>query len=421
MQTKISIFDPVEKTEVHTLPNGMRIAIYHDKTVNFAHLNLVIFAGSYHDEPSKVGTAHFLEHVLFQSHPFVSPKKIDNFFSENYALWGNGMTSLYHSNYFCKAHATNLEKPLGYLLNLAFKPEWNGFRKEKKIIEQEMLDGRPKEILAMEKEHRSFLMKGQPYGYPYDHRPLGYPETFSKITKNDLIHFHQRYYNPSNAILIIVGNATIESVSSVLPEWFSSLDRKPIISHLKDPNCFEKTSLDYCLPISELNLPKNNYLRFDQQIIYKSDWKKIFIDVVSEKIYKILRGKRKQIYSMGKETEHLGKLRINTLTIQSTKLEHHMLSPFVDSMWNLNRQDIKIIDSVKRELEIRYALAQYSLADIEDQLLGYFCKHGDVDIAKNNQEYLEKVIGASFVEIKDYLIAIKNSNPMINFSVDTRK
>lgn len=422
MQTKINIFDPVEKTEVHTLPNGMRIAIYHDKTVNFTHLNLMILAGSYCDEPSKVGTAHFLEHVLFESHPSVPPKKIDAFFSENYGIWGNGVTSLCRSNYFCKALATSLEKPLSYLLDLAFRPKWNGFLKEKKIIQQEMSEGRPKEILEIEKKHRNFLMKGQPYAYPYDYRPLGYPETFSKITENDLIDFHEKYYHPSNAILIVVGNATIESITAVLPEWFSSSEKKSVISLIKKPKPFAKTFLDYSIPISSLGLPQNNYLRFEQQFIYKENWKKIFFDVVNEKIYKNLREKKKQIYSMNKGTDHLGKLRISTLTIQSTKLEHQNLSPLVDSMWNLdNKQDVKLIDALKRELEIRFALAQYSLDDIADQLVGFFCKHDNLNIRITNQEYLDIVVGASFTEIKDYLIAVKNSNPVINFSVDTRK
>jgi zinc protease len=58
-----------------------------------------------------------------------------------------------------------------------------------------------------------------PYGRPED----GHMETISRITRDDLVAFHDAYYGPSNMVLVLVGSVTpeesIELVEGSLGDW----------------------------------------------------------------------------------------------------------------------------------------------------------------------------------------------------------
>jgi zinc protease len=65
----------------------------------------------------------------------------------------------------------------------------------------------------------ALLYAGHPYSRPED----GYPETVAAITREDLIHFHERFYGPKGMVVIVVGGLepqiAVDQVASYLSGW----------------------------------------------------------------------------------------------------------------------------------------------------------------------------------------------------------
>src|SRR5579883_1284696 len=60
------------------------------------------------------------------------------------------------------------------------------------------------------------------WGTPYSHPADGVEESIRRLTHTDLRAFHARYYRPSNAILIAVGDLSPERAMSLARKFFGS-------------------------------------------------------------------------------------------------------------------------------------------------------------------------------------------------------
>ncbi|MBN2005565.1 MAG: insulinase family protein [Anaerolineae bacterium] len=62
-----------------------------------------------------------------------------------------------------------------------------------------------------------------PETHPYHWNPLGYPETIGKITRDDLAQFHERYFAPQGATLVVVGavktQEAVQAIGDIFGNW----------------------------------------------------------------------------------------------------------------------------------------------------------------------------------------------------------
>ena len=63
---------------------------------------------------------------------------------------------------------------------------------------------------------------------PYEHSPLGTRPSFDKTTGADLRKFHNTWYAPNNAILVIVGNVEPQTVLAQVKKVFGEIPAKPL-------------------------------------------------------------------------------------------------------------------------------------------------------------------------------------------------
>src|SRR5712675_1466988 len=87
----------VEGVTEYRLPNGLKILLIPDRSIDTITVNVTYLVGSRHEGYGETGMAHLLEHLVFKgtpTHPAV-PKALQ----EHGALW-NGTTSDDRTNYF---------------------------------------------------------------------------------------------------------------------------------------------------------------------------------------------------------------------------------------------------------------------------------------------------------------------------------
>lgn len=216
-------YDRIDETLVaETLPNGLQIRIVpkpaFSKTFAMFATNYggadrrFKFAGNWIDTPA--GVAHYLEHKMFDM-PEGNALNILSARGANVnAFTSSGMTA-YHFESTTRFE-DNLKTLLTFVSTPYFTPE--SIQKERGIIGQEikMVEDSPGFVLY------NNLLKSLYAANPVRDSVAGTVESIAEITVDTLNSCHKVFYNPSNMVLAVVGNAdpakVIEIAEAILPK-----------------------------------------------------------------------------------------------------------------------------------------------------------------------------------------------------------
>ncbi|MBQ1477779.1 MAG: insulinase family protein [Erysipelotrichaceae bacterium] len=208
-------FDETYYTE--TMENGLKVVLFHRPDFVETCCALGTPFGAYHlyeslngrDIDTKPGTAHFLEHKLFET----EEKDIMAFFSSLGANV-NAFTSYEETVYYFTYSGKDIRQCLGLLLDFVFDLNITkeSVEKEKGIITQE---------IAMYEEVPDTRLLNETMRVLYEKIPLRYDvggskESVYSITKEDLEEAYRLHYHPSRMILCISTPSDPEEVLNFL-------------------------------------------------------------------------------------------------------------------------------------------------------------------------------------------------------------
>ena len=207
-----------------TLDNGLRVAVSPTAGTGVVAVNLWYDVGSRSEDPHRQGFAHLFEHLMFQGSRHVAA-------GDHFALLqGNGAalnatTSFDRTNYFESMPAGVLELALwleadrmAYLDDVLTE---QNFANQVQVVAQE----------------RSQRMDNVPYGtafekvlplvfdaeHPYGHLPIGNMRHLAEATLAEVSAFHARYYLPSNAVLTIAGDVSVDEGFERAARYFGGI------------------------------------------------------------------------------------------------------------------------------------------------------------------------------------------------------
>jgi zinc protease len=206
------------------LDNGLRVVIVRDALAPVVTTQVTYLVGGYQAPRGFPGTAHALEHMMFRGSKGLTGAQL-NEITGKMGGESNAFTTNDATQYIFVAPAAYLNVLLrieagrmrGALLTDA---DW---KLERGAIEQEVSrDISDPGFLAFERAE-NVLYAGT--GYAED--PLGTRPSFDKTTSKMLRAFYDDWYQPGNAILVIVGDvdppATLDNVKSL----FGSMPSRP--------------------------------------------------------------------------------------------------------------------------------------------------------------------------------------------------
>lgn len=219
---------PVNPVVKSRLPNGLVVLFKEERSNPVVAVNIWYRIGSAYEARHESGLAHFQEHMVFKGTEKYGVGEIaDVIKSAGGNL--NAATSYSYTEYYVvlpsRAFSLGLEVQADAMMNSTF--DSNEFKKERLVVIEEarMYDDTPEAYTY----YRTMELGFRKHNY---RRPIaGYERVVSKFTREQLFDFYRRYYNPENAILVVVGDIgreeAMREIERVYGGWRASPVERP--------------------------------------------------------------------------------------------------------------------------------------------------------------------------------------------------
>jgi predicted Zn-dependent peptidase len=201
------------------LHNGLSLVSVEMPHLHSAEIAVYIKAGGRNDSREKAGISHFLEHMLFRgSKEHASSLELEIAFE---AIGGsvNAATDEETTCYFSRVHPDQIQEGVRLFSSMLLHPTLEGIEIEKRIITEEALEDinergeetNPSNLCS------KLLWPGHPLGMP----TIGYLDTIKAFTEDDLRQYLEKFYVPSNTLIVAAGKHNPERFFAACEDWFS--------------------------------------------------------------------------------------------------------------------------------------------------------------------------------------------------------
>lgn len=216
-----------------TLPNGLRVYAIRDTRTANVSVQMWYDVGSKDDPAGRSGFAHLFEHILSRVTRNMTPGMISRLVEEEAGGTRNASTGPDTTNYYETVPANRLEAML-----------WtHAERMGRSVLDQSVFDAER----SIVKEEMRLRVLSQPYGrlqryhlfdnsfttHPYRRSGIGTVADLDAATLADARAFHENFYRPDNAILIVSGNFEPAELDRMVDRHLGAIPRpaRPILRH----------------------------------------------------------------------------------------------------------------------------------------------------------------------------------------------
>jgi zinc protease len=222
-----------------TLANGLRVVVHENHSAPVATIEVWYKVGSYYEHSGSTGMSHLLEHMMFKGSKGYPDGRYDALIE---AAGGdeNAFTSDNYTVFWAELAADRYELELKLeadrMVNLSldsteFSRERNVVMEERRLGENEPYDDLYEKFCAT-----AYLI------HPFRNPIVGWMDDLERLTRADLFAHYRRYYNPSNAVLVVAGDVQSDRVFAQAARWFGKYPKAsiPIWSPVEPPQNGER-------------------------------------------------------------------------------------------------------------------------------------------------------------------------------------
>jgi zinc protease len=221
------VFPKVEKA---TLSNGMKIILAERHSIPVVDFNLMLDAGYAADQGGIPGTASLAMSMLDEGTKSRTSIQISDEQQRLGANIGSG-SDLDTSYVRLSALKPNLDASLALYSDIVLHPAFPDG--DFKRLQKQQIAGIQREKaqpvgMALRVFPKLLYGNGHPYGLPFS--GSGYEDGVAKISRDDLIKYHQAWFKPNNATMVIVGDTTMAEIKPKLENLFKSWEKGSVPS-----------------------------------------------------------------------------------------------------------------------------------------------------------------------------------------------
>ncbi len=216
------VFDPTS----YTLANGLQLVVIENHSAPIA-AHMVWYRVGAADEPwGKSGIAHFFEHLMFKGTPANPAGEFSRVVARNGGA-ENAFTTQDYTAYFQSVAVDRLELVMGLeadrmvnlvLTDAAVLPERDVVLEERR----QRIDNDPASKLA-EMANAAFYLN-----HPYREPGIGWEHEIRGLDTADAVAFYKTWYAPNNAVVIVAGDVTPESVKAMAERTYGKIAARSV-------------------------------------------------------------------------------------------------------------------------------------------------------------------------------------------------
>lgn len=210
--------------ESFTLENGLQVVVIPDRRAPVATQMIWYKVGSADEAPGESGIAHFLEHLMFKGTETYPEGEFSAAISD---IGGteNAFTSYDFTAYFQQVPVEALEEMMTFeadrMSNLVLSDEAVLPERDVVLEERRMrVDNDPGSQLS--EAIQSTLFVNSPYGIPV----IGWQNEIEALDRETAIAFYDKYYTPSNAVLVVAGDVTTDLVRELAEKTYGLVEQR---------------------------------------------------------------------------------------------------------------------------------------------------------------------------------------------------
>jgi len=217
------------------LPNGLRYVVKEAPPGAGVSLRLGFDVGSYEEDEAERGAAHFVEHMAFNGTRNFAEDKLETVFAPLGVGFGsdhNAHTSLFQTTYeldLPDAGPQAVDAGFRWLRDVAdgmlFEP--GAVERERRVIlaEREASNGVMNAVAERLRSFRGGILRSA------SRDPIGTVQSLQAMTPQRLRDFHQRWYRPENAVVVLVGSMPAAEaerrIAAAFAGWTASVPARP--------------------------------------------------------------------------------------------------------------------------------------------------------------------------------------------------
>src|ERR1051326_7451392 len=205
--------------------NGLKVLLVENPTIPTVSINASMLAGARYDAEEKAGLALMVSRLLDEGTANRNSLEIaEAIESVGGAIETDGSFERTTASVGILKQDIDLGLDLlaDVLIHPMFPQDFVEKEKERTLSEIESAKDRPQVLAGW--AFNELIYRDHPL-----HRPThGYPETVEKISRDDLLAFHRRYFVPNNTILSVVGDFKLSDMLPKIERTFAGWPAQPI-------------------------------------------------------------------------------------------------------------------------------------------------------------------------------------------------
>ena len=407
------------KYETKTLKNGLQIVVIPlENNTGVVSTDIFYKVGSRNEIMGKTGIAHMLEHMNFKSTKNLDAGQFDK---EVKSIGGvnNASTSFDYTHYYIKSSTENMGKSVELyaelMQNLNLKDE--EFQPERDVVAEERrwrTENQPLGYLYFELFNNAYTY------HPYHWTPIGFMNDIQTWTIDDIKDFHQTYYQPNNAILMVTGDVKAKDVFKKAKKEFADIKNKVEIPKFKfvepEQNGAKRVIVHKDSEVEMLAITFHipNYLHKDQVTL--SVISEILYSGKSSRLYKKMVEKKRlvnSIYAYNMENIDPG-LFIFLATcnpgVKAEDVEKELLKEI--ELMKTNKVTKAELDKVKINSKADFIYSLESSTSVAN-LFGSYLVRGDITPLLTYEEDIKKVTAKKVQEVANKYFNFNKSTTLI--------
>jgi len=223
---------PLQKVINFKLPSGLEVVMQENDAAPVVAIQIWVKTGSAYETEAEAGISHLIEHMVFKGTKHYKPGEIAKII-EGSGGSINAYTSFDYTVYHVVMPASKWRVGLSVLAdmvqNALFDPQ--ELTSEKKVVLEEINKDEDSPFYILSNTLFSTAYTVHPYRRPI----IGYTKTVSTFSREDILRYYKKWYQPANMVAVIVGDINREEVKAALNQLFPASNPVSVFNPPQEP------------------------------------------------------------------------------------------------------------------------------------------------------------------------------------------